>query len=162
MKHHTMDSYKCEFCNEGFKNNRSLKLHQKNAKYCYKIRGIDNKQTNFVCQYCDNDFSSKQRLNSHINICGKLKEIKIFETLHSKDDEIRNLQKKLYMLQNKYEELQEKDAINTQIIKLHIDKKIDIIEICKIIYRNIINYIFIRKKSKFDLEDVKYNIDWIV
>lgn len=50
---------RCEFCDRYFKNIRSLRHHQKNAKYCFK------KQTEMqFCRYCQNNIEEDYR--SHV------------------------------------------------------------------------------------------------
>jgi len=60
---------KCDFCNNDFSSNSSLKYHQSTAKYCIKIQG---KETDtFKCKYCQKKLSTKQNLDIHINTCVK-------------------------------------------------------------------------------------------
>jgi hypothetical protein len=66
----------CEYCNYQFKNKSSLNYHQKNTKYCLEIQGKS--QSNFKCDTCNKFLSSKNKLESHKNICmlKKLNELK--------------------------------------------------------------------------------------
>ena len=57
----------CEYCNYQFKNKSSLNYHQKNTKYCLEIQGKTH--SNFKCDTCNKFLSSKNKLESHKNIC---------------------------------------------------------------------------------------------
>jgi len=61
---------KCEFCSNEFISKTSLIHHQKTAKYCILIQGID-KNTNFVCLKCNKKLSTQNRLYTHEQTCKK-------------------------------------------------------------------------------------------
>jgi hypothetical protein len=61
---------KCEFCNNEFISKTSLIHHQKTAKYCILLQGID-KNTNFVCLKCNKKLSTQNRLYTHEQTCKK-------------------------------------------------------------------------------------------
>lgn len=84
----------CNNCQNTFSSKWSLKTHQKNAKYCLK-----NVLPLFICEYCNINLSSKQRLTSHIKTCGNnnLKNIIIEknETIKKQSNLIIELQAQL-------------------------------------------------------------------
>jgi regulator of replication initiation timing len=57
----------CEHCKNTFKTLSSLNYHKTNAKYCLKSR--NKSSTNFRCEFCSKNLSSKHWLESHINKC---------------------------------------------------------------------------------------------
>ena len=59
----------CKHCNSIFKNKYSLEKHLKTAKYCLKLRGIDN--SIFKCCDCNKSFTRKHHLIDHKKICKK-------------------------------------------------------------------------------------------
>lgn len=56
----------CKYCHNTFSTLSNLSNHQKNARYCLKLR---NKTVNFSCQYCVKKFSSKYGLSLHEADC---------------------------------------------------------------------------------------------
>lgn len=98
-------SFNCEFCQSNFHANFSLLYHQRTAKYCLKLQGIDN--TKYICSYCNKNLSEKRLLDAHENKCGLQQRI-IFE----KDMEICILHEKNICLQT------ELDILKGQIYKL--------------------------------------------
>ena len=61
---------KCEFCNNEFISKTSLIHHQKTAKYCILLQGIE-KNTNFICLKCNKKLSTQNRLYTHEQTCKK-------------------------------------------------------------------------------------------
>jgi len=59
---------KCEYCNHLFLTKQILNNHQKNAKYCLKLRG--DKKASFICDICDKDYTEKRIFEKHIEKCG--------------------------------------------------------------------------------------------
>ena len=47
----------CEFCKNVFSTKTNLNNHQKRAKYCLKLRGLNNSETNHKCDSCGKCFS---------------------------------------------------------------------------------------------------------
>jgi hypothetical protein len=62
---------KCEYCNENFSTNRSLKLHQKTARYCLQIqqnRGLKTECEEYKCN-CGHVFTVKGSFVRHKKKC---------------------------------------------------------------------------------------------
>jgi hypothetical protein len=108
----------CEYCKTEFKNNSSLKYHQKNAKYCLEMQG--KKQDKFICNLCEKVLSSKQKLEHHQTICVKNKrEINLEivtqqqeETILKQKIEINNLKEQLQKQEENYKEQLQKQEEN--------------------------------------------------
>lgn len=59
----------CQSCNNIFTTKNNLKAHQKTAKYCLKLRDMENLE--YVCEKCDKKFSTNTNLKKHIKNCKK-------------------------------------------------------------------------------------------
>ena len=122
----------CEYCTSTFKTARSLRFHQRKAKYCLKLRGVKGEQ--HICSHCKKALSSKYGLECHMEICvsrrvnkslGKYKTIVAEKnTLISEmKNTITDLQEQVASLQDKLASIAEKAAtkpttqINTRINK---------------------------------------------
>jgi hypothetical protein len=125
-----MTSYKCNFCNFDLSTNYSLLRHQKNNKNCIKIQKTfnvsenildntqDNLNTDFVCEFCNKEFKTKQSKNTHMNMKScKLQQnylenekLKIIEDqkneIQDQKIEIQNLLSKIEDLQKQNDEFQ--------------------------------------------------------
>jgi hypothetical protein len=113
----------CEFCNKNYKNEYTLKIHQKTTKKCLNIQltissNFVSKNNKFICKGCDKNFSSKQSLNNH---CTKHCTMIIEYTMNEKHTEILNKNKE------KYESLL--DDKNNEILKIITEKDNKILEI---------------------------------
>jgi hypothetical protein len=100
----------CSFCNNTFINKNILIQHQKNAKYCLLIQGLEN--NNFNCIYCNKKYSTKQTLDTHQYNCA---DKKIKEFVEEKDKKIQELKIHIQKL------TEEKDK-QIQELKIHIEK----------------------------------------
>lgn len=119
----------CEFCSNEFVSTTSLKHHQRTAKYCLKIQGKKSKL--YVCEYCNKDVSTKNRLYTHYQTCDKYKAQNIsnqykeeinhlHETIEQKEQTIQDQKKQIKELQDKLENIaikavQRPTTRNTQI-----------------------------------------------
>jgi len=65
---------KCGFCSNEFSNKQNLNAHQKRAKYCLKLQGIDGEE--YTCENCDKNFNSKYDRERHFKICKKTRLVK--------------------------------------------------------------------------------------
>jgi hypothetical protein len=57
----------CKYCKNIFSTKSNLKLHQKTAKYCLKMRNEVVKE--YKCESCDKSFSVVSSLNRHQQFC---------------------------------------------------------------------------------------------
>jgi hypothetical protein len=91
----------CKFCKKRLSTKSALNVHQKKAKYCLKIQGVE-KKGGFECNLCGKDFSVKFHLQNHQNICEKnipnIKKIK---------EELSNLRKYILILRKENDMLKE-------------------------------------------------------
>ena len=109
----------CSFCNNTFTNKGILMQHQKNAKYCLLLQGLEN--NNFNCIYCEKKYSTKQTLDTHQHNCSnkKIKELNK-ELTESKEKEIQELKKE------KDKEIKELKKDIKKLTKLSQEKEKDI------------------------------------
>jgi hypothetical protein len=147
----------------------------KTFKVLYKIK------MSFTCDLCDIDFSTKQRLNTHIN-SEKHKKLQIvFEKYRMKNDsEINELKNKLLkmnelennflqlnekykLLENNYKNLQDKSEEYKSIIEKCVSKSTTTNVINtnnnKNIYNNYLNYI---SSEPIDFKKMEYNLSKII
>lgn len=61
-------SYQCEFCENKFVTNSNLLAHQRSAKYCLALQGVNSGK--FSCRKCEKNFCDKRLLKSHEEKCG--------------------------------------------------------------------------------------------
>lgn len=104
----------CNYCKHKLSTKSALKFHQKTARYCLKIQGINDVKGNFICELCGKDFQNKSHLNNHSNICEKnspnvkklkdeVQKLKEENIILKKENEILNIDKK--NLQERYDKL---------------------------------------------------------
>jgi len=94
--------YNCEYCKTVFKSISSLNLHKKRAKYCLNIQNKNIED--FICEYCGNNFTSKQNVNKHMIIC-KDKNVNI---IHELNESISDLNKRIKNLEDEIKNLNNK------------------------------------------------------
>ena len=104
----------CQFCTNQFTTQILLKRHQGNTKYCLKIQKqyddtINIENSKFECEFCNKCFSSKQKLNNHIEKNCNKKIIKIENNFLEKYSYFEN---NILLLE---ENLQEKDNKNLKL-----------------------------------------------
>jgi hypothetical protein len=91
-------SYQCEFCESKFVTNGNLLAHQRSAKYCLALQGINSGK--FTCRKCEKNFCDKRLLKSHEEKCGySVKQLK--EDNMKLKEEIKHLQLNEKFLQDK-------------------------------------------------------------
>jgi len=102
----------CQYCKSTFSNKVNLNAHQKNAKYCLKIRNEENKSI-YKCQHCEKIFSNTSSLNRHIKTCKEEanKEIKNLEKRNKELEEENMRYKIIFEEKNKIIE-EQKEQIN--------------------------------------------------
>ena len=110
----------CEFCKNIFSTKTNLNSHQKTAKYCLKIQGIE-VQKKYECKWCNKSFAIFSNFERHKKVCKDPKKIEEYEYQNKiKDQELINvkeenniLKKEIEMLKNTIYELKE-DKKNLQ------------------------------------------------
>lgn len=101
----------CEYCNASFSVKHSLTYHQKTAKYCLEIRGVQSTNT-FQCSKCNKKLSEQRQLDRHEEKCTvSLSEIR---------SENMKLKQEIKDLQNNEKFLQEKILDQVSRIKEHM------------------------------------------
>ncbi len=85
----------CQFCRKSFSSKSNLSKHQQTTKYCIKLQP-EIKSKSFICSGCNKELSTKQRLETHIQVCinyldiNRIKELeKIIETKDTIIDELK-------------------------------------------------------------------------
>ena len=95
----------CEYCNSIFKTISNLNNHKKTAKYCLEIQNKNN--NSFTCIHCKKNFTTKNRLLTHNEICVK-KEVYISTEQYKQENNFLKEQLKQQDIQFK-EQLKEKE-----------------------------------------------------
>lgn len=96
------DKNLCKFCNNIFINDYSLKLHQKNAKYCIEIQkkmhtiNLSKSNHKICCAYCDATFI-KELFDTHSDECVK----RLKALISEKENIIRDLEMKVFRMKIK-------------------------------------------------------------
>jgi len=115
-----MEREKCEFCNIDVKDKPSLKNHLNRNKKCLKIRGLS-LDTKFICEGCENVFTSNISLLGHNDICKKYIILKVRNEYDKKienlNENVKEKEKIISKLESKIEKLE-----NT-ILSLAIEPK---------------------------------------
>jgi hypothetical protein len=99
-----MTEFVCEYCSTALSSRVSLYNHQKRAKYCLTKRGIKSK---YICNECQYEFSSQERLNSHLQTCDNAKD-KIILDLQNELNSYKEKVKLIEFLEKQNKELTEK------------------------------------------------------
>ena len=85
---------KCEFCDKIFTTKSNLIYHQKNTRSCLEKQG---KKKKYICNFCERQLSTNDRLLSHLNKCKekiKIKELELkIKELELKIKELETLNK---------------------------------------------------------------------
>jgi hypothetical protein len=103
----------CEFCKKELSSLSSLNLHKKTTKKCLEIQeqqGLNIKNNEFNCDFCNKTFKLKQTCNDHINVCKSKKE--------KNDKEILNQLKALKEELFSHEEQRKKEKQDYELLKL--------------------------------------------
>jgi hypothetical protein len=109
----------CNYCGNKFNNQKSLKIHQRTAKYCLEKRGEVNKS--FICKHCNKIFSQNVNLQKHLQKCSKKNSdiIDVYKEENTKlriEIEVEKTKKEIYeKLYNKETQVIEKIALQPKI-----------------------------------------------
>ena len=95
-------SMECEFCKRSFSTKGILISHQKSAKYCLKLQNKNNE--NFLCNFCNKNFTSQYNLNEHLIICKE-------KQYEERDNKVKDIY------------IKEVNELKQQIANLEISKK---------------------------------------
>ena len=98
----------CNYCNHSFANEKTLRQHQKQAKYCIQL------QQKYKCAGCDAVLSREQRLIDHQRICIKYQ---VNEQLMLKNQEIQLLKEQNAKLEKQLEKALRRPTSVTNIIQ---------------------------------------------
>jgi hypothetical protein len=98
----------CQYCKKTFNNKYTLGQHQKTAKYCLDLQGIEN--TAFSCTYCNKNLCTNDRLYTHYQSCKEKQKIEILKDVETENEYLKkNLQEKneyIAKLETKIEKLE--------------------------------------------------------
>ncbi len=100
-----METYKCNFCDKKYKSNPARTFHYnlKHKEEYIKFKEHEKKNKQFTCEYCNNNFASRQSKYNHKTKC-KLFNQNIenteIEPIDTKNKTIENLENKLQQLEN--------------------------------------------------------------
>ena len=128
----------CEFCKKEYSNIHILNNHQKTANFCLKIQNNIKNTSNYIeikkeneetlidndnlfnCEFCQKEFNTKFKLNSHMNNC-KQREVEIIR----KEYELKlDSVKKEYEL--KLESIKKENEVNLESVKKEYKKEIQL------------------------------------
>ena len=100
----------CNYCKTELSTKSGLTKHIKTSRYCIEMRENSIESKLFECIHCKGDFTSKYRLNLHLNIC-RAKKLKEKEEKEEKEEKnvtgqnvltiVSNLQKEVAQLKEK-------------------------------------------------------------
>ena len=137
----------CEFCKTTVKDKYTLKSHLVKSKKCLKLRGVP-LETKFVCNGCNNIFTSKANLLTHLDVCKDYSLLKVREEYTQEFDKLRN-------------EIVEKDKIINELQTHHVNSE-------KVIYDaqsqiqtllKVLDELFITRKDQLYNEKLGDEID---
>ena len=108
--------FECEYCKKSYANQSCLNTHKKSAKFCIKMReetGVERGENhNYICSFCNKDFSVKRNLNCHLDKC---KSKIMYYELESLREKFRNMEienennaKQLNIVKQQYSDLEDK------------------------------------------------------
>ncbi len=138
----------CQFCHNEFSNKQNLNAHQKKAKYCLAIQGVQQKKDH-ICQACDKGFYGAYELRRHLLGCKK-KDLSTYkDQLDKLKEENLLLKQEIEMLREQLRQTQESyENIATTLILNDKDK---IVKLTK-------KYVRKRPRQQFDERNVVYII----
>ena len=110
----------CEYCKQVFNNKYTLGQHQKTAKYCLSLQGVIN--TSFICNHCNKNLSTNDKLNAHYQSCKELRKKIQDDIQHTHLTHIKKLEAEIIELKQVEKEnikkiIEEKDILYQKDIK---------------------------------------------
>ena len=131
-----MSNNKCQFCDNEYSNSKSLKTHQKTAKFCIEIqKGLKNQPNvqpleirTFRCDYCEDEFNTKYNLERHFQTC-KYKEIRQKEdennnlknVIEKKDEKLNNIKEQIDKLKEEINIYKTELRVKDELLKIKDD-----------------------------------------
>ncbi len=92
-----MTDVKCEYCSKSFSNIYNLNKHKKTAVYCIEIQKntfkLEPTVTIHICEYCDQEFTTKCNYIAHIGVCKVKKENDLLFELNRTKEELSRIKK---------------------------------------------------------------------
>ena len=139
----------CEFCKNVFSTKTNLNNHQKRAKYCLKLRGLNTSETNHKCDSCGKCFSGAYELKRHIGICKHNDSLKNANKIIKKlEEEVIKLREKVSILQEDKKDLQDRyDNLSLTAVKRPVNNT-----------KNIQINNFIQKMEPLRIEDIEESV----
>ncbi len=122
-----MSNLICEYCKKSYSNKSSLNNHQKTTKKCLEIQkklsssitniievsNLNEISTKYTCKYCSKNFTTKQNIKNHQDICLLKKDYEISELKKYIEFELLEIKEK-----HKFEILEIKGNYNMEIEEL--------------------------------------------
>ena len=146
----------CQFCSNVFSNKQNLNSHQKKARYCLKIQGVQIPKK-YKCTGCIKDFEIFSNFERHKKICknpNKIQEYKdkireISEELTNFRETVKVLQKENEILQQDKKDLQERyDNLSITAVKRPVNNNTKNIQINN----------YIQKMEPLKMEDIQETV----
>ena len=156
---------KCQFCNKIFTRKYNLLAHQRGAKYCLKLQGVN--LDKLECDFCDRSFSNKTICKRHMDKCSSREKVleyvkkieKYKKMIHRKNEMIRKLRikkakfKKMKEEVERLKELATRREGNIEAYNKFLDKP----RIINNIHPKLVN-LSIKTIQPFTMKTIRYNI----
>uniref|UniRef100_A0A6C0JPC6 C2H2-type domain-containing protein n=1 Tax=viral metagenome TaxID=1070528 RepID=A0A6C0JPC6_9ZZZZ len=145
----------CQFCHNVFSNKQNLNSHQKKARYCLKIQGVEVPKK-YECKGCNKTFEISANFERHKKTCknpNKIQEYKDIIKQMNKDmtklhETIKVLQKENEMLREDKKDLQESyTELSLTAVKRPVNNT-----------KNIQINNFIQKMEQLRIEDIEESV----
>ena len=98
---------KCKFCHNEFSNKQNLNYHQKKARYCLKIQGVEIPKK-YECNGCNKTFEISANFERHKKICKNPNKIQEYEEIFKQmNEDMSKLRETIKVIQKENEMLRE-------------------------------------------------------
>ena len=98
----------CKFCHNIFSNKQNLNAHQKRAKYCLKIQGVQIPKKH-VCNGCKKSFEITANFRRHQKICKNPNQIEEYKKqIKDLKEELIKLKEQVNILKADKKDLQDR------------------------------------------------------